>query len=264
MFRSIMQRMDGNRRSGLELDPNVVARSFGAVATVGEPLPETDVPLVHAEDDGEIQLDQRAAKPALPTSLAEIAMARLQSLRPRTPERKQQIAETISAMAEPLQAIDDLVAEMEAERFAAIDKRWEEIRKQGRKLLDSIPALQRELAACMNRVNASASAKSNRRADLEAYFNERKKLSRFATEAEIRAANLKVAQAKEAARAAADDALADQQALATAEAALATGRANLQTHQTELSRLESELRGEAYFDPTLGLSMTPGFYRDTR
>lgn len=267
MLRSLTQKLserlgESNPHSGA-LDPDLLARNFGVVATVGEPPPEAESPLIHAEDDDSyIKFDQRAAKPEPPRSLESLAVERLRSLKPRTPERRAQVMKVIGASTAVLKAIDLLVEEMEQERFAAIDARWEEIRKQGRILLDSMPKLQKELAVCMNRVNASASAKSDRRADLETWFEERKHLSRFATEAEIRAANLKVAQAKDAARNAADDALTDQQELAAAEAALATCKANLQTHQTELSRLEAELTGQNYFDPETGLSSSPVYYRN--
>ena len=263
MFRSIMQRMDGNRRSGLELDPNVVARSFGAVSGVNEPLPETDVPLTHAEDDDlHIHLDQRAVKPQPPRSLQSLAVERLRSLKPRSPERKQQVAEALAAMLEPLKTIDDLVATLEEERFQAIDARWEEIRKQGRILQDGIPALQRELAAAMNHVNACEQEKGKCKTEVEEAFYSRKKISRFSTQKEISAADQKLESARNAMALATQDTLEAHQAMAVVEGKVATVKTNLATITKEMSRLECELDGKPYFDPTLGLSLTPGFYRD--
>ena len=263
MFRSIMQRMDGNRRSGMELDPALVARNFGAVADVAEPFPETDVPLVHAEDDDtNIHLDQRAVKPQPPRSLQSLAVERLRSLKPRSPERKQQVAEALAAMLEPIKAIDDLVATLEQEHFEAIDARWETIRKQGRVLQDGIPGLQRELAAAMNHVNECEREKGKCKTVVEEAFYSRKKISRFSTQKEISAADQKLESARNAMALATQDTLEAHQAMAVVEGKVATVKTNLATITTEMSRLEAELRGEAYHDPATGLSTSPVFYRD--
>jgi chromosome segregation ATPase len=151
---------------------------------------------------------------------------------------------------------------LELEHFHAIDKRWEEIRKQGRALRDSIPAVQGELSQAMQAANESLAVKARRRLELETYFHERRRMSVWSTAEEIRAADVKIEKAQQAASEAADKALEDLRTQAAAEGKLATVEANLKLLQTELHRLQAELHGEPYFDPSLGLSKSPVFYRD--
>lgn len=258
----LFEQQQGGRSSAAR-DAALIARSFGVALEVDKPFPEAVVPDRHAEDDDEIiLLDTRARRPEPQPSLLSLVMARLQSLTPRTAASKKKVSEAISSIIEPVKAIDALVDALELEHFHAIDKRWEEIRKQGRALLDSKPAVQVELAQAMQAANASLAAKGQRRLEVRTYYQERRRMSVWSTAEEIRAVDLKFERAQEAAREAEDKALEDQRTQAAAEGKLATVEANLKLLHTELHRLQAELHGEPYFDPSLGLSKSPVFYRD--
>jgi len=153
------------------------------------------------------------------------------------------------------------VAELEAEHFNSIDKRWEEIRKEGRKLVDSMPKLQGAVYKWAQECNKSGEAKGQRKQDLETYFWQRKRVSQWSTSEEIDAADKKLTDAKEAMAAATQLALDDQRSMAVAESALATAQNHLERLRTELHRLEAELRGQPYFDPELGLPRDPLAHR---
>jgi hypothetical protein len=250
-------------RHSMELDPEQVARSFGVVYPVNAPLPETAVPVLHAEeDDTIIQLDTRAPRPAPADPILAIAMRRLKSLKPRSPERRAEVEAIIAALAVPLEGLDLMILEIETEHFEAIDARWEQIRKDGRNLADSMPTLQGALYTAMQQCNASGEAKGQRKQDLETFYWQRKRISQWSTSEEIAAADLQFENARSAMQRATDAALEDQRSMAAAESKLATAQANLQNLKTELHRLATELRGDPYFDPALGLSRDPLSHRE--
>jgi hypothetical protein len=244
----------------MELDADQVARSFGVALPVGQPLP--DAPLVD-DAPGEIMLDVRAPRPAPAASILEIVMRRLRSLTPQTDARKSEISNAIAVFAAPLEALDLLVAETEQEHFDAISTRWEQCRKRGRELVDeTIPKLQGEVYKWQQESQKSGEAKAERGQDAQQYFFERQKLSQWASAAEIRAADRRLADAKSASAAATELALNDLRELAKHESALASAQATLATLKAELHRLQAELRGEPYFDPETGLSRDPVAYRE--
>jgi hypothetical protein len=245
-----------------EVDPAVVAASFGAVYPPASPLPETPIPQRHASDDGVIRLDERAPKPKPKPTLVSLAMTRLQSLTPLSAEKKKQVETAIAEIFAPLTAIDALVKELEEERWIAISTRWESIREQGRELLDSLPELQRKLAVARGYCNQSGEAKGRAKNDVENFFEQRRHMSRFATDGEVRAADRKLEQGKDAMRRAEQKALDDLRAMAKVESKIASVKANLEAYQIELQRLETELRNEQYFDPETGLCRNPTYYRD--
>ena len=252
--------------SNLALEPEILARSFGAVSPVNEPLPETGSPLVHAEDDFDLPIDARAAKRAAerpPTpSLLSIINARLLSIKPQSARRQKEISQWLGLVLEAIPPLDILFATMEAEHFAAIESRWETIRAAGRELADSLPDLESKVGAAQNFANQSQERKGHRKGDLEQVFEERRRISKWATAAEIKAADERLSRARNAMTAATDKALADQQILAAAESKLANAREGLRLHSLELKRLAAEIRGEPYFDPSTGLSTDPRTFQD--
>lgn len=261
----VTQQLEDRRTSSLELDADTVARSFGVVLPVNQPLPETPFPIGHVENDAasEIALDTRAPRPEPAVSILELAMRRLKALKPRTPERKEHVENAIAALAVPLEALDLLVADIEAEHFEAIDRRWEQIRKEGRALIDStIPKCEKKVYQWQQQCQKSGEAKAHRIADVTSLYLQRQKISQWSSAAEIDAADRRLAEAKAASAAAAELAFEDQKGLAVAESALATAQNHLQKLKTELHRLEAELRGEAYFSPEYGLSVDPLAHRE--
>jgi hypothetical protein len=253
-----------SRSQSLELDPDLVARSlgFGAVVPVNEPLPETPSPLQHVEDDFDLPIDEQAKRPAPKPSLQELVNARLLSIKPRTPERQQEVMELIGSLLEPLKAADELVAVLEEEHFKAFDDRWEMIRRQGRELVDSLPALEKELAEAQNYHRESQEKKSHRRTDLETYSEERKRISPWSTRLEIEAADKKLERAKAAMVAADEQEFERRKVLAVHEGKVATVRENLRLLKLELKRCEAELNGQPFFDPNYGLSTDPIAHRN--
>jgi hypothetical protein len=240
-----------------EISPELLARNFGAVLPVAEPLPEIDD--IQRDD---LPIDSRAPRRAPAPSLLEIATARLTSIKPTSPKRQREVLEWLGRILEPLQAFDEFIATLEEEHFTAIDARWEVIRKAGRALVDSLPSIQAELASAQHYVNQSAEAKVHARADLESAHEERQRISAWATTKEIAAVDAKLLKAREAMKAAAQKAFSDLQTLAAAEGKMATARENLRRHALELKRLAAEVKGEAYFDPDLGLSTDPMVFAD--
>lgn len=262
--RPLIERLSNGNGSNLELDPDTVAAAlgFGSVYQPASPLPETPIPQRHAADDGVIRLDERAPKPAPKPTLLSLVLTRLQSLTPISAERKQRVADAIATATIQLTAVDALVADLEEERYITISTRWESIRQQGRELLDSLPALERQLGDARRYFNESQERKQQRKNDVETFHEQRKHMGRFATDAEVRAADRKVEQGKAAMQQATQKALDDHRAMAKAESKIASVKATLESFEVELQRLEVELRGESYFDPETGLSRSPVFYRD--
>jgi hypothetical protein len=235
---------------------------FAAVVNVDEPLPETDRPLVHAEEDFDLPIDNRAKRlPPKPTILS-LVYGRLNSLKPQTDESQQQLKELQGTLLPTLQAIDEFVTTMEDEHFEAIDKRWELVRQRGREIVDSIPELEQEWGAALNFSNLAQETKQQRRADLEQKWQEQKRICSWATKPEIAAADQKLWRAQNAARVAGEQAFERKRELAVAESKLVSARETLRLLKLEMKRLEAELRGENYFDPSLGLSKDPKWYRD--
>ena len=249
-----------------ELDPALVAASFGVAYEPDKPLPQADVPSIHVEDEpaSKVLLDNRKLpKPKdAPPTLFDIAVARLRSLKPRTADMRQQVAAAIADCG-VLAAIDELVAALEREHFAAIEARHEELRKQGRALLETLPAIQGELNQAMMSVNQSATLKGRAVSGVREAHEECRTISKWASRKEIIAATEKLSSAKERMNEASEAALADMRAMAAVESKLATAKANLEILETEMDRLEASASGKDFHDPTTGLSVDPVLYRDS-
>jgi hypothetical protein len=259
----LSQQLEDRQKHSMALDADQVARSFGVALPIG-PLPESPFPITHAENDAasDILLDERARRPEPAPSILELAMRRLRSLTPRTAKRKEHVANAIAALTVPLEVLDQLIEDVEQEHFSAIDKRWEQIRKEGRELIDVvIPKCGKTVYSWQQQCQKSGEQKQHRIADVTSLYLQRQKISQWSSAAEIDAADRRLAEAKAASAAAAELAFEDQKGLAVVESALATATNHLQKLKTELHRLEAELRGEAYFSPEYGLSVDPLAHR---
>ena len=236
--------------------------TFGGVVPVAEPLPETGIPLVHVEEDFDLPVDGRAKRQTPKPSISDSVYARLGSLRPQTPEREQELREIQATILPTIQALDEFVNLLESEHFAAFDKRWEEVRKRGREIYDSLPELEAEWGTALNFANLAGEEKQKRRVDLEQKWDEHKRICSWATKPEIAAAEQKLWRAQNAARVAGEEAFERKKELAAAESKLVSARENLRALRQEMTRLDAELRGEPYFDPSLGLSTDPMGHRN--
>jgi hypothetical protein len=263
MLRGLTASLTDSRLHNGTIDPAAVARSFG-VEVPGQPMLESEIPSKSLSDTpSTIQLDTRASKPAPKSSLLALAQVRLHSLRPQTEERKREVAAMLALMVEHLGAADDLIATIEDEHFAAIEARKERIRKAGREILDGLPALQRAQAEARMFGNNSEAAKVAAKTKLENAYEARKRISRWATAAEIAAADKTLAKARVEMNRATEMALQKQRDLVDCENQVKQAEANLEALGTEKERLDAELDGQPYFHPELGLSTSPVFYRDS-
>lgn len=256
-----------NRSSSMELDPDLVAASlgFGRVSQPASPLADNPTPTRQFATATEIPLiDTRAKKPEPKPSLFSIVMKRLESLTPLSKEHEKLVTEMKAKVIPSLTAIDKFISEVEEARYIAVEVRWEEVRTAGRKLIDSLPALQQQLAQALQYCNASESAKVRTQTAAEQLFHERLAMNKspWLSKAELKSADQKLEKAKELAIQARQKALDDVRALAVVESKIASVNATLESYQTELQRLALELNGAAHFDPEFGLSTEPRFYKE--
>ncbi len=101
MFKSLIQRIEEQHGGQVPLtptlNPQTVARSFGVAIDVGESLHESAYTCSACRGRARkvsLLLDLRTSTPKpAPKSLFAIATARLQSIKPRTKERAQQVAQ---------------------------------------------------------------------------------------------------------------------------------------------------------------------------
>jgi chromosome segregation ATPase len=265
VFKPLLQQISDSNNHSLELDPAVVASNFGVAYPPNQPLPDSGLPERHVEDDQlDVVTDQRKPpKQKQPASLLTLALTRLRSLQPQSPERARQVEQAIANITAPLKAVDDLVAVLEKEHHDAIATRWDELRVQGRKISEGMDALTGEVNRCMMRVNDSEAAKVRAKTRLQAHHESASKMSRWASEEEIAAAEKLVAADRISMQEATDVALAAQKVLAEAQNKVAIAQAQILGIQREMDRCEAELKGQSYHDPELGLSKDPVFYRDS-
>jgi hypothetical protein len=265
----LIERLSRTQAQMDAVDPALLAASFGVIYPPGSPLPNSGLTENHVEDDqpsavpiDERKLNSKESKPA-PRSLLEIAKARLRSIEPRSPERKAQVWKMLGTIVEPLRAVDEMVATLEREHFAFFEKRWEECLEQGRSLVDSLPALHKDLAAAQQYVREADQQKANAIGVLQSCVQSERKISRWASESEIADAGRKTAKAREAMQVATDRALLRMQQLGDAEAKLKTVQANLEILKTDMARLECSLKGVPFHDPATGLSVDPTAYKES-
>jgi chromosome segregation ATPase len=265
----LIERISPRSASNLELDPDTVARAFGfgAVSQPASPVPVNPPPQRQIANTSKFSLiDHHAKKPEPKESLFSIVMARLESLTPLSKEHEKLVSEMKAKVIPSLTAIDKFISEIEEARYIAISTRWESIRVAGRKLIDSLPELQRQLAEAQQYCNQSESVKVRTQKAAEQLFHERVAMGKspwLSTE-ELKSADQKLEKAKELAIQARQKALEDVKRMAVVESKIASIHAAVESYQTELHVLSLELSGEAHFDRELGLSSEPRFYREEK
>jgi chromosome segregation ATPase len=258
----------GGMQTG-ELDPDTVAAAlgFGRVSQPATPLSENPTPARRVANTSEISLiDTRAKKPEAKPSLFSLVMDRLDSLTPLSVEHAKLVTEMKARVIPQLTKIDSFISEIEEARYIAISTRWESIRVAGRKLIDSLPELQRQLAEAQQYCNQSESVKVRTQKAAEQLFHERVAMGKspWLSTAELKSADQKLEKAKELAIQARQKALEDVKRMAVVESKIASIHATVESYQTELHVLSLELSGEAHFDPEFGLSTEPRFYKEQR
>jgi len=260
-----LARQMGESGMAPQLNPRVVAESFGQVLYPNRPLPESATFRTHAELDEVDGLRVDASKPIRPTpkSLVETVLARLFSITPMSEERKQEVRRLSSSAIAILEQCDELVATLEREFADGGDERWEALRQQGRKILDeTLPSIQAELAGAMADVNGAEQKKAELKSKTQSLYFARQKMSRFASSAELDKADERLLKSRTELQAATDEALEAQRALAAAESKMENAKATLASIKTQMQVVEALLKGQPFFDPTTGLSVDPKSYRD--
>jgi hypothetical protein len=274
MFKSVTQsaseRLKEKQPGVIELDPGVVAGNFGVAYPPDQPFRDTGLPEHYL--DTVVKPQQSLVLPDLPkqgrakTHMPMLTMAinRLNSMKPRSKESAQLVAEMQAIILEPLQAFDELIANLEQEYRDAWEARWNEGRVKGRAIIDSLPTLQGNVYTALAVAREAAQRKDDLLQPVQDLHLEHGRMqgNRFVTDEELRSHARKLARARAEFDAASDAALEAVQAMAIPEGELATARANLELIVRDMDQCVCELSGEAYFHPDLGLSTRPVVYRD--
>jgi hypothetical protein len=192
--------------------------------------------------------------------LLTIALTRLTSVKSLSPKHAKKIDRAIASVA-GLKAIDELIQTVEQERIKNLADQWEMRRKQGRKILESMDQLIGAVNQSMMVHNESEAEKVRCKTQLQADHLAASRLSKWATQEEIRGAEELVAEDRTAKQAADERWLATLRALTEAQNAVAIARGQVAGIEQEMSRLEAELTGQRYHDPATGLSTDPVAYR---
>lgn len=265
IHKPLIEGLSGGSGNNLGLDPDTVARAFGFGA-VHSAVPVPDNPLLKRQvaNTSDNLIDRAAKKPAPKPSLLSIVTARLESITPLSKEHQQLVTKMRAKVVPQLAALDAFIAEIKEARYIAIETRWEEIRAEGRKLVDSLPALNGQLGEARRYCNQALEAKGRHQVDAEQKFAERTAMNGFtwASKEELAAAARKLERAKEAATLAKQKWIDEMRAMAVVEGKIASVNATLESFQNELQRLALELSGEAHFDQEFGLSSEPRFYTE--
>lgn len=189
-----------------------------------------------------------------------MAIARLNSITPRTRQRAQEVAQCIVDLAEPFQRVDALFAALETERSEALRERLEELRQRGRALQSKIETeLQGNVYTAMQVCNEAEQLKGGASTRVMTHFEELRsvKKNRFATQKEISNAEQRLAKSKQESESAAEQALKAHQALAEAENAMKLAQAELEGISISMDQCQAELAGKPYHSPELGLAVDP-------
>jgi hypothetical protein len=247
-----------------EFDPATIAANFGVSYPAAKSLPESELAIRHVEDDVEssllLDVKKTPQQKPQPQSLLKIVTSRLQSIKPRTQARADQVREMVAELQEPLAAADELVTVLEMERFEELETRFQELQELGRELRERIGGeLQGEVYTAMQDLNASEAVKVKCVTRLETLQAEKRVLhrDRFASDKDLKAADAKVKMAADAVIKARDAALEGQRAFAIAENNLKLAQSEVRGIGIAMDRCQAEIAGAAYHDPTLGLSVQP-------
>jgi chromosome segregation ATPase len=247
------------------LDPALVAKSFGKAYEIG-PLPESPVPIRHVEDEEQehsgLLLDKlkKIAPKEEPIPLVVLATRRLNSIKPRTREMAQMVAQTIADIQEPLARVDELVGILAMERVEAIETRLEELRDRGRKLRRHVlHDLQGAVHTQVQAVNVAEQEKGSAQLQLDSCITRLRqlRLDRFSTNDQLIAADEKVKSAVRKLNKAKEVRLEAEKQKAEADNALAIGQAERVAIEIAMDQCSAELAGLAYHDPNTGLSVDP-------
>jgi len=249
------------------LDPVKIARSFGVAYEVNESLPESPTAIRHLEDEQESSLlldtKKRPTQLAEPKSMFVIAIARLRSVKPRTREREQQVAQLIADSQETLVAIDEMVAVLNAERTDAIEARLEELRTRGRELRKRVNwDLPGDVLTAEQIVNVAEQQKVSAQSKLQSHIDRRRalRLDRYSSNEQLVAADEKVASAVRKLNAAKESRLQAEKKKNEATNALAIATSELRGIEISMDQHLAELKGQPYHDPSTGLSVDPLAY----
>ncbi len=264
MSQRMHEKVFGGSPLSTGLDAALVAQSFGVALPVGESLHESDSHIAHVEDlrESPLLIDGIASPKAKPArkSLFEIVTSRLRSIKPRTKERAKQVAQALSDLQEPLMALDELIATLEAERFEDLQKTWDELQSQGRDLRRRI---ENEFTAVVNSSmmawNDAEANKVRAKTMLETRIGERRalRLDRYSTKQQLADADLKVQTAVGALNAAKALHLEAERNKMEAENAKRLASGKLRAIEIAMDRCGAEISGVQYHDPATGLAIDP-------
>jgi uncharacterized protein YoxC len=269
MFKALTQQLDERRFGGSplspQLNPATVAKSFGVAYEVDESLPESPAPIRHVEDEPQesgLLLDK--LKPLTPKSepvpLIVIATRRLNSIKPRTKEMAQQVAQMIADIQAPLLAVDELVGILAMERVQAIEESLEQLRTRGRNLRSRVNnELQAAVYTAMSVVNAAEEAKVKAQTKLEGHISRLRqlRLDRYSTNEQLFTADERVKSSVRELNAAKEIRLQAEKRKAEADNALAIAQAERVGIEIAMDQCVAELQGQPYHDPATGLSVDP-------
>jgi hypothetical protein len=247
------------------LDPVKVARSFGVAYEVGESLPESPVAIRHVEDvqqESGLLLDKLTPiRPkAEPTPLAVIATRRLNSIRPRTREMAQKVAQAIADCHQFLSTIDELVGALAMQRVKAIEERLEQLRTRGREQRHRVKnELQGAVYTAMQIVNSAEQQKVMAQSKLDSRINRLRslKMDRYSTDEQLADADQKVKSAVRKLNEAREIRLAAEKRKAEADNALSIGQSGLAAIEIAMDQCAAELAGQPYHSPEFGSSVDP-------
>jgi hypothetical protein len=217
--------------------------------------PGTGMPVVDAAE----QSIRIKASTAVPTeeSVCGLLVSRLMNTKPVSVELQEEKANLIAAATEIGTQIDEFLANVSSERFISVVKQHSEIRTQGKRQMGVLNAAVGEFNQANAYWNAMKAEKDTAIEHVRQAIYQREHLSRWASDSEIDAAELKVSDAKaKASKAVEQEALAVQERNRR-ESLVGVERAKLNTLANEEIRLRKELEQKPHFDPEFGLSTAP-------
>jgi chromosome segregation ATPase len=238
-------------------------RAFGGVAyPAGAPMPESATPILHVEDDAESGLlVDRSVTPEeklQPKSLFELVTTRLQSVKPRNKKRAHEVAKILADLQEPLLALDELFATLDAERVEDLQETWEALQTQGRELKKRIESeLTGDVYTAMLAWNAAEEKKGHAKGRLQQAFEARRtvKLDRYSTRENLKSAEERYRSALQALETASAEHLEAERKKAEAENAKLLASSKLRGIEMAMDQCVAEIQGVAYHDPNnFGLS----------
>ena len=195
--------------------------------------------------------------------ISSIAYGRLQSIKPTTRERAQQVAQLIADLQEPLEAVDKMVEILQGERVEAIEQHAEQLKDRGRELRTKIESqLQATLYTAINALNKTMNEKQRCEERLRVSQDERRavKKDRFATDKQKTTADENIKKAASALVIAQQQEWKCQEARNDAENVIRMAQAELSNIEKAIDQCAAEISGIQYHDPATGLAVDPTSY----